>query len=430
MAIQRLLLLLPVAGAAFVAASPLPRPASVRPVLPRASVPVAVVPPPLAAALPPAVSTLRGGLLAARAPESLFNLLFLGLSGACAALVVGTRSQQQSGDSDTPAEKPEMVKAVSALKWRFLAVFWLYKMADWLQGPYFYDVYASKIINGVQVNSEGVARLFLMGFGSTAVFGAAIGGLVDSAGRKRGSLAFALMYTLSALSTRASTLPLLLGGRLVGGIGTSLLFSVRRRRAIRRRAIRRAILSARNSVRNSPTAASHFPQAPEAWLVSEHTRRALPPAALSQIFGLAYFGDSLVAIGAGQLAGAVASKRGPVAPFELSTLFLAAGAAIVAATWGENFGGSAKKEAKEGEKEEGNSAGALVGEAIGEMKKDKKILLVGAVQVTGCPLPPPLSPPSPPPPSPPPPHLLRLPPPCRRSSRAQCTSSYCSGRRR
>ena len=188
---MRLLLLLPVAGAAFVAASPLPRPASVRPVLPRASVPVAVVPPPLAAALPPAVSTLRGGLLAARAPESLFNLLFLGLSGACAALVVGTRSQQQSGDSDAPAEKPEMVKAVSALKWRFLAVFWLYKMADWLQGPYFYDVYASKIINGVQVNSEGVARLFLMGFGSTAVFGAAIGGLVDSAGRKRGSLAFA-----------------------------------------------------------------------------------------------------------------------------------------------------------------------------------------------------------------------------------------------
>ena len=378
MAIQRLLLLLPVAGAAFVAASPLPRSASVRPVLPRASVPVAVVPPPLAAALPPAVSTLRGGLLAARAPESLFNLLFLGLSGACAALVVGTRSQQQSGDSDTPAEKPEMVKAVSALKWRFLAVFWLYKMADWLQGPYFYDVYASKIINGVQVNSEGVARLFLMGFGSTAVFGAAIGGLVDSAGRKRGSLAFALMYTLSALSTRASTLPLLLGGRLVGGIGTSLLFSVRRRRAIRRRN------SARNSFGaqfcgTSPTAAS-YPQAPEAWLVSEHTRRALPPAALSQIFGLAYFGDSLVAIGAGQLAGAVASKRGPVAPFELSTLFLAAGAAIVAATWGENFGGSAKKEAKEGEKEEGNSAGALVGEAIGEMKKDKKILLVGAVQ--------------------------------------------------
>ena len=181
-------------------------------------------------------------------------------------------------------------------------------------------------------------------------------------------------------------------------------------------------------MRNSPTAASLL-QAPEAWLVSEHTRRALPPAALSQIFGLAYFGDSLVAIGAGQLAGAVASKRGPVAPFELSTLFLAAGAAIVAATWGENFGGSAKKEAKEGEKDEGNSAGALVGEAIGEMKKDKKILLVGAVQVTGCPLLPPLSPP-PPPPSPLPPHLLRLPSPCRLSSRAQCTSSYCSGRRR
>eukprot|EP00965_Chrysotila_dentata_P006126 200343-Pleurochrysis_carterae.AAC.3 len=123
------------------------------------------------------------------------------------------------------------------------------------------------------VSTQGVARLFLTGFGSTALFGAVVGGLIDSLGRKRGSLAFALMYALSALSTKCGTLPLLLAGRVAGGLGTSLLFS-----------------------------------APEAWLVSEHTRNGLPGAALAQTFGLAYFGDAIVAIVAGQLAGAVASR--------------------------------------------------------------------------------------------------------------------------
>ena len=91
-------------------------------------------------------------------------------------------------------------------------------MADWLQGPYFYEVYASKVINGVAVSTQGVANLFLTGFGSTALFGAVVGGLVDSLGRKRGSLAFALFYAVSALSTKCGTLPLLLAGLIAGGI--------------------------------------------------------------------------------------------------------------------------------------------------------------------------------------------------------------------
>ena len=101
----------------------------------------------------------------------------------------------------------------------------------------------SQVLNGVAVSSTTVARLFLTGFGTTALFGALVGGWVDSVGRKRGSLAFALLYALSALSTRCNTLGLLLAGRVAGGIGTSLLFS-----------------------------------APEAWLVSEH-QRCEPPAA-------------------------------------------------------------------------------------------------------------------------------------------------------
>ena len=260
-----------------------------------------------------------------------------------------------------------MPKAVRGLQWRFLLVFWLFKMADWLQGPYFYEVYASKIINGVAVSSAGVARLFLTGFGSTALFGAVVGGLVDGLGRKKGSLAFALMYSLSALSTKCGTLGWLFAGRVAGGIGTSLLFS-----------------------------------APEAWLVSEHqkVRRARERAHahtahapshrrslflslslswqnkfedkyLGQTFGLAYLGDSIVAILAGQLAGLVAAGSGPTAPFELSVLFLIAGAVLVTFAWKENFGGSggavaaASDDAVEAVKEEPPSegGGAIVKEA-------------------------------------------------------------------
>jgi hypothetical protein len=298
---------------------------------------------------------LRGGVLSALAPTTLagtFNVVFLGLSLACAALVFGTREKR------TGEVVPEKVRS---LQWRFLLVFWLFKMADWLQGPYFYEVYASKVINGAAVSTQGVANLFLTGFGSTALFGAVVGGLVDSVGRKRGSLAFAVFYAISALSTKCATLPQLLAGRVAGGIGTSLLFS-----------------------------------APEAWLVSEHQSSGADGKYLSQTFGLAYFGDAIVAIVAGQLAGLVAAGRGPTAPFELSTLFLAAGAAVVLLAWRENMGGKAaaaaaaapkkeKRKAKEADAKPESAAredgGTIVKDALAAMLADRKILLVGAVQV-------------------------------------------------
>jgi len=321
---------------------------------------------------PEPVLALRGGLTlassvstsvaAAFSPTTVagsFNLVFAGLSLSCAALVFATRDRS---DGSTKVETPA---AVRSLQWRFLAVFWLFKMADWLQGPYFYEVYASKVIGGIAVTRAGVARLFLMGFGSTALFGAVVGGLVDSFGRKRGSLAFTLFYAISALSTRCGTMALLLAGRVFGGIGTSLLFS-----------------------------------APEAWLVSEHQRSGFDGKYLGQTFGLAYFGDAIVAILAGLLAGTVAASRGPTAPFELSTVFLAAGAAMVLFTWKENFGGksaaavepspppaaeSAGVVVESAAEESGGSdgrqdGGTLVKEALGVMMQDKKILLVGAVQ--------------------------------------------------
>jgi hypothetical protein len=53
------------------------------------------------------------------------------------------------------------------LQWRFLSVFWVLKLADWLHGPYFYEVYASKSINGKALGQDMIGKLFLCGFGAS-----------------------------------------------------------------------------------------------------------------------------------------------------------------------------------------------------------------------------------------------------------------------
>ena len=91
----------------------------------------------------------------------------------------------------------------------------------------------------------------------------------------------------------------------------------------------------------------------------------------SETFGLAYAGDSIVAIVAGQLAGAAAGARGPTGPFELSTGFLLAGGLLTSLLWKEN-----KAEPSGGE--EGKQP--TIRDAIKVVKEDKKIALVGATQ--------------------------------------------------
>jgi len=151
------------------------------------------------------------------------------------------------------------------------------------------------------VSLDLVSKLFLVGFGVTGLLGPVVGKLVDNRGRRAGTLAFALLYTIGALSTKSSLLWVLLLGRLAGGIGTSLLGS-----------------------------------APESWLVGEHSKGGFDGKWLGQTFGLAYAGDSLVAISAGQLAGLAAAARGPCGPFEVSVVFLAMGALLALSQWKEN----------------------------------------------------------------------------------------------
>ena len=293
---------------------------------------------------------LRGGYVAPflakakttfmQSPTSLFNGLFLSLATVAffsklAAFKSNSSKVSESGDDSV---KPAAVKTLQA---KFLIVFWLMRMADWLQGPYFYEVYSSKIINGLPVSFDLVSKIFLVGFATTGIFGPFIGRFVDTIGRKAGTLAYAALYTIGALSTRSALLPLLLLGRVAGGLGTSLLFS-----------------------------------APEAWLVGEHQKGKFDGKWLGQTFGWAYAGDSLVAITAGQLASLSAAKSGPTGPFSLSLVFLALGSLITTMKWTENVATANK----EGSDSSAKDSKPTIGDAWKVMKNDKKILLLGAVQ--------------------------------------------------
>ena len=68
--------------------------------------------------------------------------------------------------------------------------------------------------------------LFLAGFGSSSTFGTFTGPLADKFGRKKMTLVFCILYGISCAIKFTANFWMLLCGRVVGGISTSLLFSV------------------------------------------------------------------------------------------------------------------------------------------------------------------------------------------------------------
>lgn len=151
------------------------------------------------------------------------------------------------------------------LYWIYLPVYLLATCADWLQGPYKYAVYSA-----YGYDQRDISILFVAGFGSGMSLGSVVGGLADTWGRKRMALTYCCCYTLSCLAKHFRPFWVLLLGRVLGGIATSLLFSV-------------------------------F----DAWLIRAHAIRRIDKSYLSISFSAANFGSSVVAILAGLVANAV-----------------------------------------------------------------------------------------------------------------------------
>ena len=224
--------------------------------------------------------------------------------------------------------KEEVTKEFTEFRKNFLIVYLMAMLSDWLQGPYVYKLYKD-----YGYSKEDIAILFIAGFGSSMVFGTIVGAMADKYGRKNNAMLFGVIYGLSCVTKHFPNYHILMIGRLLGGMATSILYS-----------------------------------AFESWMVAEHTSNAFPPEWLSSTFALMTFGNGIVAIAAGVIASAVAGLAGSVAPFDCSLLVLIALTVVVHQTWTENYG------------DRSVGAGLNLQKALDVMQNNPRVLLVGLIQ--------------------------------------------------
>jgi MFS transporter, MFS domain-containing protein family, molybdate-anion transporter len=148
------------------------------------------------------------------------------------------------------------------------------------------------------------------------IFGSFVGGMADWGGRRTFVVLYTMFYALSCLTKHFQSFGILMLGRLLGGIATSLLFSV-------------------------------F----EAWLIRSHNDRQLKQY-LGKSFSWAAYGNSIIAIIAGLVANNAASSfpmvkvfeqanlyyGGYLNPFDIALVALMVCGASAVTLWEENYG--------------------------------------------------------------------------------------------
>lgn len=179
-------------------------------------------------------------------------------------------------------------------------------MAEWLQGPYLYKLYSHYGFIDTQI-----AVIYVCGFASSVFFGTSCIYFANVCGRKKACVFFTIVYSICCLTKLSRNYGVLIIGRVLGGISTSLLFS-----------------------------------AFDAWYVYEHTQtHDFPSEWVSKTFSKATLFNSLISIAAGVVANGVAEWLGfgPVAPFIVAIPFLVAAGVLIQLTWDENYGARSHK---------------------------------------------------------------------------------------
>jgi len=239
---------------------------------------------------------------------------FVALSGfALLSVVLGQRLKGAAAASDTKASKREF----HSFQASYLSVFVVVMLADWLQGTHMYTLYTKYQQENASVS---VGTLFFTGFVAAGLLGTFTGPLVDRYGRKRACLVYVALELLINSLEHFNHMSLLLVGRVLGGVSTSLLFS-----------------------------------AFEAWMVTEHRRRGFPEEWIGLTFGRCAVWNGATAIVAGVAAQWAADWLGDIGPFKLA-MALTALAGVLMLAWEENYGSAAPAKAGKKAAQRGSAA--------------------------------------------------------------------------
>ncbi|KAL8684149.1 MAG: hypothetical protein Q9224_006570, partial [Gallowayella concinna] len=210
--------------------------------------------------------------------------------------------QFDSENSDPDSVDTDTIYSAKEFKNIFFPVYVLVWGADWLQGPFIYTLYKDE----KKLPEEIVARLFTTGFLAGALSALFVGGLADRFGRRNACLAYCAITILSCLSVLSNNINVLFAGRALGGLGTTLMYTV-------------------------------F----EAWMVTEYNQRGLERTSLklSAIFGRMITLSSVVAVLAGLVGQVFVEWTGTKSsPFFASICCLVPASFIISTRWTENYG--------------------------------------------------------------------------------------------
>mmetsp|Transcript_52132 Transcript_52132/g.110794 ORF Transcript_52132/g.110794 Transcript_52132/m.110794 type:complete len:512 (+) Transcript_52132:124-1659(+) len=264
------------------------------------------------------------------------------------------KGESDASESNAASDAAANIRHAHLLR-KYLAVYLLAALSDWLQGPYVYALY-----DAYGYSQHEIAVLFVAGFGSSMVFGSFVGGMADVGGRRRFVVLFAAIYAASCMTKHFKSFAILMVGRLLGGIATSLLFSV-------------------------------F----EAWLIGAHASAGVM-SHLGKSFSMAQYGNSIIAILAGQIANRAANFAefaptsedsgfylgGFLGPFDVSLVTLILCGILASSLWEENYGD--KGDGEDDDDDEGSkngkasAAGALKG-AFSATMRSPDILSCGII---------------------------------------------------
>ena len=181
-----------------------------------------------------------------------------------------------------------------AFRRQYMMVYVIIMLADWMQGTHMYTLYLSYGVN--------ISTLFLTGFLSGAIFAPFLGSFVDKFGRKRSCIVYCVLEIVINVLEHFHSFPVLIFGRILGGVSTNLLFS-----------------------------------AFESWMTTEHRKRGFPEEWLSRTYSQCSVGNGTMAIMAGIVAQILEDSLGHIGPFQ-GAVGLTVLALILVLGWEENYG--------------------------------------------------------------------------------------------
>ena len=182
---------------------------------------------------------------------------------------------------DQAAQNPVFL----AFQHRFIPLYLLAVLGDWLQGPYLYRLY-----HYYGFIEHQVAVIYISGLLSSALLFPAKDFIVDRFGRRNSCSVLSFLYGLSCAFILSRNYVVLIVGRFIAGFASSLLFSTL-----------------------------------EVWYVHEHVNTYDFPKEWIQVtFSNIAFGSSITAVAAGIVAdfGTRVLHLGPFAPFVLAMMVL------------------------------------------------------------------------------------------------------------